>query len=104
MYFLEQYMKELKEWVRQRARPEGSMAEGYIVAEGMHLVSDYAQRLYKDIPWLWKNEDASKVAGLLLPKVISTETMKPYFRDQVHRFLLLNSPCMKKWRELHERE
>jgi hypothetical protein len=30
MYFVERYMGELKGWVRQRARPEGSMAQGYL--------------------------------------------------------------------------
>ena len=30
MFFLERYMKKLKGFVRKRAKPEGSMAEGYI--------------------------------------------------------------------------
>jgi hypothetical protein len=31
MYYLKRYMKDLKGWMRQKARPEGSMAKGYIL-------------------------------------------------------------------------
>jgi hypothetical protein len=29
MYIIEQYMKTLKDYVHRKARPEGSMAEGF---------------------------------------------------------------------------
>ena len=48
MYFQERYLKHLKDFVRQRSRPEGSMAEGYICAEAMFYVNEYSLRLHKN--------------------------------------------------------
>jgi hypothetical protein len=40
MYFIKQYMGELKGWVCQRSRSEGSMAQGYRVAKTMHYMTE----------------------------------------------------------------
>jgi hypothetical protein len=41
MYPIERYLFTLKEYVRNRAHPEGSIAEGYLMAECMHFCSLY---------------------------------------------------------------
>lgn len=41
MFFLEIFMKTLKGFVRQRARPEGSMAEGWLVQESLVYISEF---------------------------------------------------------------
>ncbi|OMO91602.1 hypothetical protein CCACVL1_07067 [Corchorus capsularis] len=41
MYFVECYLRRLKSYVRNKARPEGSIAEAYIVQECMHFCSRY---------------------------------------------------------------
>ena len=43
MLFLERYMKILKEFIAEREKPKGSMAEGYIVYESFYYVSEYIQ-------------------------------------------------------------
>jgi hypothetical protein len=45
MFFLERYMKKLKGFVRQREKPEGSMAEGYIVYESFYYASEYIKKI-----------------------------------------------------------
>ena len=40
MYPFERYMKVLKNYVRNRHRPEGCIAEGYIVEEAIEFCSD----------------------------------------------------------------
>ena len=40
MFFLERFMKTLKGFVRQRARPKGSMAEGWLVQESLVYIAD----------------------------------------------------------------
>ena len=40
MFFLESYMKKLKGFVRQREKPEGYMAEGYISYESFYYASE----------------------------------------------------------------
>ncbi|KAJ0972399.1 hypothetical protein J5N97_020358 [Dioscorea zingiberensis] len=41
MYPIERYLRRLKSYVRNKARPEGSIAEAYIVQECMHFCSRY---------------------------------------------------------------
>lgn len=41
MYFPERYLGKLKGYVRNKSRPEGSIAEGYLVEECLTLCSRY---------------------------------------------------------------
>ena len=45
MWMVERRLKSLKDFVRQRARPEGSMVEGYMVYESMVYISQYLPKL-----------------------------------------------------------
>lgn len=73
MYFLERYMKDLKGWVRQKARPEGCMAEGYILQEAMTHLSEYTQRLDPKASLL--NEDPDLIT-MKLPKVYRLKSLQ----------------------------
>ena len=99
MYFLERYMKTLKGFVRQKARPEGSMSEGYIVSEAMFYITEFVQHLYTKAPRLWESEEDVRLSGIVLPKMKSEQVLKPILREQVHRFLLKNSPALESWRD-----
>ncbi len=44
MYPIERYMKTLKTYVRNMARPKGSMAERYIRDECFDFITEYLQR------------------------------------------------------------
>ena len=50
-------MKKLKGFVRQRAKPEGSMAEGYISYEYFYYASEYIKQI-DNIPSvvIWDDE------------------------------------------------
>ena len=43
MYPIERYLKRLKGYVRQRAKPEGSMARGYTIEEALGFCTEYMQ-------------------------------------------------------------
>jgi hypothetical protein len=45
MFFLERYMKKLKGFVRQRAKPKGSMMKGYILYELFYYSSEYNKQI-----------------------------------------------------------
>jgi hypothetical protein len=45
MWMVERHLKSLKALVRQRARPEGSMVEGYAVYQSMVYISQYLPKL-----------------------------------------------------------
>jgi hypothetical protein len=51
MFFLEKYMKNLKGFLRQREKPEGSMANGYILYESFYYSSEYIKQI-GDITWV----------------------------------------------------
>jgi hypothetical protein len=44
MYLMERYMKSLKDYVRTKARPEGSMAEGYVMDDTLGFYIEYMSR------------------------------------------------------------
>ena len=52
---VERHLKSLKALVRQRAHPEGSMVEGYMVYQTMVYISEYlpkfAENIYIDRIW-----------------------------------------------------
>ena len=45
MWMVERHLKSLKALVRQRARREGSMVEGYMVYESIVYISQYVAKL-----------------------------------------------------------
>ena len=45
MFFLERFMKVLKGYVRQKARPEGSMAEGWLVQESTFYITEFLTQI-----------------------------------------------------------
>ena len=63
MFFLKWFMKILKDFVRQRARPEGSMAEGWLVQEALVYISEYLSRVDPDMPRLCNNEDDERMVS-----------------------------------------
>ena len=47
MWMVERHLKSLKYFVRQRACPEGSMVQGYILYQSMVYISQYLPNLEK---------------------------------------------------------
>ena len=63
MFFVERYMKILKGFVRQKAKPEGSMSEGYLLQEAMGMLHDKIAQLDDFAPRVWKEEEDERVTG-----------------------------------------
>jgi hypothetical protein len=102
MYFLERYMKDLKGWIKNKARPEGSMAEGYILQEAMTHVTEFTSRLDPKVFQLWKLKEDPELFGMKLPKrhrlhKLERDSKGRIFLEQAHAFVLKNDPCMKQW-------
>ena len=96
MYFVERFMGVLKSFVRQRARPEGSMAEGYLLAESMHYMLEYLKQLDPNSLLHERLQEDPRVGGVVLPKAKSKpKRMKQNFYEQAHRFVLRNDPDME---------
>lgn len=99
MYPIEQYMYKLKSYVRNRAHPEASIAEGYLADECMTLCSRYMHNIetrFNRQERNYENANGSDEAldifshsgrGLGAPTVISVPRRK---MDQAHDYILKN--------------
>ena len=58
MYPFERYMKKLKDYVRNKARPEGCIAEGYVAEEALSFCSRYLRDVQTQFNRPDRNEDA----------------------------------------------
>lgn len=104
MFFFERYMKVLKHFVRQRARPEGSMAEGYIVQESLYYVTEYLLTIDRHAPRLWSEDDDEKVSGEVVQGRGKETQLSFEIREKINTFILYNSERMQKWLELYDLE
>ena len=95
-------MKDLKGWVRQKARLEGSMAQGYILQEVVVHVTEYTIRLDKESTQLWNVEVNPELYNMKVPKAhrlrrLDQDPKGRIFLQQVHAFVLKMDPCMEHW-------
>jgi len=68
MWMVERQLKSLKAFVRQRARPEGSMVEGYMVYQSMVYINQYLPKLAENmnVPLIWHLDPIKKFEGEVL--------------------------------------
>ena len=66
MFFLERFMKTLKDFVRQSARPEGSMAKGWLIQESLVYILVFLGQVDSSLPRLWSNEEDLRMTLLCL--------------------------------------
>jgi hypothetical protein len=55
----------LKRFVRQRARPEGSIAEGWLHHECMYYLSEYLPRAHEEAPH-WTHDESTTMTEEVL--------------------------------------
>ncbi|KAL3682163.1 hypothetical protein R1sor_000185 [Riccia sorocarpa] len=97
MYWLERYMKVLKDDVRQRAKPEGSMAEGHLHREAMFFCSTILAQLDPGSPLLFREVEDGEDASFRLIGAGSKRSLSAMELDQIHVFILYNSELMEDW-------
>ncbi|KAL3676119.1 hypothetical protein R1sor_026067 [Riccia sorocarpa] len=104
MYWLERYMKVMKDDVRQKAKPEGSMAEGHCLREAMFLCSNILEQLDPRSAFMLREKEETHITSLKLiglgekRRLIQVEMLQP------HNFVLHNSIAMEDWIAVYEDE
>ena len=65
MWMVEMHLNSLKYFARQRARPEGSIVQGYMLYQSMLYISQYIPNLAKNIslPCIWHVDSINKFEG-----------------------------------------
>jgi len=68
MWLVERHLNTLKDFVRKRAHPEGSMVQGYMLYQSMVYISQYLPNLAKNInpPRIWHVDSINKFEGEVL--------------------------------------
>lgn len=100
MYPIERYLKTLKDYVRTRAHPEGSIAEGYRLDETLGFCTEYLQRHRATTYRVWDaNEDACMNDEILGENASTKRRMSDELRGYAHAFVIDNAPCLEPWRE-----
>jgi len=99
MYPFERNMKVLKQYVKNKARPEGSMAEGYIINESLGFFTEYisefdgaSRRVWDEDGKVDFNEEKLKGNGVEI-------LLDDITRHQAHLCVLENSEMILQWRE-----
>src|ERR1044072_7518203 len=101
MYPVERYMKILKGYVKNRSRPEGCIAERYIVEEAIEYCTDYLSDVeYIGLP---KSRHTGRTTGEGIGKE-KLITISHTERDKAHLYVLLNTPEVEPYVEKHKYE
>ncbi|XP_060968485.1 uncharacterized protein LOC133036031 [Cannabis sativa] len=109
MYPFERYMKKLKNYVGNKARPEGSIAEGYVADEAVTFCSMYFKGCKTRFNRLDRNEDAPSVSRYL--SVFNSQSrpwtsgiIKPLDRigrEKAEWYILQSSPEIQAYLDEH---
>lgn len=99
MYPIERYLKTLKGYVKQRARPEGSMARGYIQTETMGFCTEYLQGCTLSERRIWDGNEEPKVSGEVISSRGRPRKLTIALQAWIHEFVLTNAEILTGFRE-----
>jgi Domain of unknown function (DUF4218) len=97
MYPIERYLKTLKSFVRNKARPEASMAEGYLIDESIGFLSEYMIDRKKTGKRTWDLEEDPGVAGIVFEGAGAEITLEWNDMIAMHHYILENEDLVKPW-------
>ena len=88
-------MKLLKNHVRNMARPEACMAEGYLQDECIGFVTEYIQRFEGTQRRVWDEDEEYGDAEEVLQGAGRAYMMSHELRDVAHEYVLTNAAPMQ---------
>jgi hypothetical protein len=105
MFFLERFMKTLKAFVIQNARPEGSMSEGWLIQEGIVFISQYLHQADSSLPHPFsirhslsaidvREEDGPTIVPQGMGRNVN---LGHELRAKLNSFCILNTQVMRPW-------
>jgi hypothetical protein len=99
MYPMERYLKTLKGYVRNRNRPEASMAEGYAIDEALGFCTEYMTSYSITSRRVWDDKEDPTMNDEILEGVGRSRILTPKIRDWIHEFVVNNVAPLESWRE-----
>ncbi|XP_010431497.1 PREDICTED: uncharacterized protein LOC104715823 [Camelina sativa] len=107
MYPFERYMKTLKAYVKNYARPEACMAEGYLAEECIAFCMEFLQNSVPVEETINRNEDVGSPGGILEGRPFQKAAqvvLSDKERDIAHRYVLMNMAVMSPYVDMHLEE
>jgi hypothetical protein len=98
MYPFERYMKGLKGFVKNKAKPEGSMAHGYLREESVGFLNEYLSEYTPTTKRAWDDKEEPAMYDEILEGARRDRVMTPEFMKLVHGFVLDNTEHMDPYR------
>ena len=102
MFYLERFMKVLKGFVRQKARPEGSIAEGWLIQESLFYITEIISQLHPASPKMWCEEEDERVKGEVPQGNGVEKRLSSQLKEKIDTFILYNCGHMEKWTSRYE--
>ena len=99
MYPFERYFKKLKGYVRNLAKPEGSIAQGYQVKEALGFITKYMPEYNITTRRVWDDKEEPAMIDEILEGRGKPREMLEAFRDTLHEFVLDNSVHLEAYRQ-----
>jgi len=94
MYPFERYMKGLKGFVKNKAKPEGSMANGYLREESIGFLNEYLSEYTPTTKRAWDDKEEPAMYDEILEGVKRNRVMTAEFLKLIHGFVLDNTEHM----------
>jgi hypothetical protein len=89
-YGIERYIYVLKKYVRNKSRPEGSMATGYMYSEALGFLAEH-MALYLGSGRVWDMDDETCNEGEVLEGSGRRRELSDEERVAIHEFIIANS-------------
>ena len=99
MYPYEHYFKTLKEYVRNLAKPEGSIAQGYQMDEALGFVTEYMKDYNLTTRRAWDSEEEPTMVDEILEGKGKWKLLSEDVRRAMHEFVLDNAAHIDEYRQ-----
>lgn len=98
MYPFERYMKGLKGFVKNKSKPEGSMAYGYLREEAIGFLNEYLSQYTPTSKRAWDDNEEPAMYDEILEGARRDRPMSFEFQKMIHGFVLDNTEHMEPYR------
>ncbi|MCO5556412.1 hypothetical protein L7F22_009961 [Adiantum nelumboides] len=97
MFWVERFMGVLKGRVRQRARLEGSMSEGWVLGECMYYLAEYLEHIDEGALCKWTLDEPTILSDEILCGKGICFKVSYEERTNLSTFVIYNSQCIEKF-------
>jgi hypothetical protein len=99
MYPFERYFKAVKGFVRNLAKPEGSIAQGYQVEQALGFITEYMSEYNITTPRVWDDKEEPSIVNEILEGKGKRKVLSEEVRRAIHEFVLDNSALIESYRQ-----